>query len=254
MSSPIWTPEGLSSELRPYERGVWRLVEAQHAVSTRKLVDSNAEQETLEDLIEATKPAIPSECRGFHYLLFSPFRYPPRPNGSRFRRPGQPGVFYAAEELSASAAEMAFYRLLVFAELPDTPWPANPLEFTGFSVGVYSPRSLDLAKPPLDADAPAWRHPVKYEPCQQLADAAREADAEILRYASARDPAGGVCIAVLTCRAFAEKGPRNLESWHIGVGSSGAYAIREFPVARLEFGRNAFAADPRIAAMRWERA
>jgi hypothetical protein len=252
MSSTTWTPAGLSSELRPYERQVWRLVEAQHVASTRKLVDSNAEQETLEDLIERTKPAIPSECRGLHYLLFSPFRYPPRPTGSRFRGPGQPGVFYAAEESLTSAAEMAFHRLLdFFAESPATPWPANPLEFTGFSASVYSPRSLDLTRPPLDADAPAWRHPVKCGPCQALADAAREAGAEILRAASARSP--GVCVAILSCRAFAEKGPQAFETWHIGVGPSGAYALREFPLARLEFDRNAFATDPRIVAMQWER-
>ena len=159
MSSPTWTPAGLSSELRPYERRVWRLVEAQHVVSTRKLVDSLAEQETLEDLIEATKPAIPSECRGLHYLLSTPFRYPPLPNGSRFRRAGQPGVFYAAEESRTAAAEKAFYRLLFFAESPETPWPVNPSEHTGFSVGVYSPRSLDLTKPPFDADKSVWHHP-----------------------------------------------------------------------------------------------
>jgi hypothetical protein len=251
MSSPTWTPAGLSSELRPYERLVWRLVEAQHVVSTRKLVDSLAEQATLEDLIEATKPAIPNECRGLHYLLSTPFRYPPRPNGSRFRRPGQFGVFYAAEESRTAAAEMAFYRLLFFAESPATPWPVNPSEHTGFSVSVHSPRSLDLTKPPLDADALVWHHPVNYEPCQALADEARKAGAEILRYASARDP--GVCIAVLTCRAFAETEPRDFESWRIGVGQSGAYTLREFPPARIEFDRNAFASDPRIAAMQWER-
>ena len=121
MSSPIWTPAGLSSELRPYERHVWRLVEGQHRVSTMKLVDSLDEQNVLEDLIEATKPAIPPECRGLDYLLFSPFRYPPLPNGSRFRRPGQPGVFYAAEESRTAAAEKAFYRLLFFAEFARYP-------------------------------------------------------------------------------------------------------------------------------------
>jgi hypothetical protein len=251
MSSPTWTPAGLSSELRPYERLIWRVVEAQHVVSSRKLVDSLAEQETLEDLIEATKPAIPSECRGLHYLLSTPFRYPPRRNGSRFRRADQLGVFYAAEESRTAVAEMAFYRLLFFAESPETPWPVNPSEHTGFSVDVYSPRSLDLTKPPLNADRSVWHHPVNYEPCQALADAARKADAEILRYESARDP--GVCIAVLTCKAFAETGPRDFESWRIGVGHSGAYALREFPVARIEFDRTLFAADPRIAAMRWER-
>jgi hypothetical protein len=75
-----------------------------------------------------------------------------------------------------------------------------------------------------------------------------------LRYWLVRDPeVGGVCVAVLTCAAFAELFPRAFETWRIGVSWSGAYAIREFPVARIEFDRNAFASDPRIAAMRWER-
>lgn len=133
---------------------------------------------------------------------------------------------------------------------PATPWPANPLECTGFSVEVLSHRSLDLTIPPL-ANPRVWRHPVEYGPCQDLANAARKAGAEILRYASARDP--GVCVAVLVCGAFAEASPKGRETWRIGVGQSGAYALREFPEARLEFGRDAFAADPRIAAMQWER-
>jgi hypothetical protein len=29
--------------------------------------------------------------------------------------------------------------------------------------------------------------------------------------------------------------------------------LPDFPEARIEFGRDAFAADPRIAAMQWER-
>jgi len=77
MSSPIWTPDALRSELKPYERRVWRVVEGQHLVSTRKIVDTNAEQRVLEEVIEASKPAIPEECRGFDYLLSTPFRYRP---------------------------------------------------------------------------------------------------------------------------------------------------------------------------------
>ena len=216
-----------------------------------KLVDTLAEQEIIEALVEAFKPPVPAECQGLDFLLSTPFRYPPRPYGSRFRRPGQPGVFYAAEESRTAAAEMAFYRLIFFAESPDTPWPVNPSEFTGFSAAVYSPRSLDLTKRPLDADTPVWRHPIEYGPCQDLADAARKAGAEILRYASARDH--GVCVAVLTCKAFGEPSPRDRETWRIGISQSGAYALREFPEARIEFDRTAFAADPRVAAMRWER-
>ena len=255
MSSPTWTPAGLSSELRSYGGRVWRLVEARYLVSTLKLVDSLAEQEILEGLIDMTKPAVPAECKGLHVLLSTPFRYAPYPKGSRFRRAGlTPGAYYAAEERRTAAAEAAFYRLLFFAELPDTPWPVNGFEYTGFSVEILSRRLLDLTRAPLDADASVWRDPVEYGPCQDLAEAARKAGAEILRYRSARDPEpGGVCVAALTCAAFAEPDPRDFESWRIGVGRSGAYAFREFPPARIEFDRKAFASDPRIAAMQWDR-
>ena len=49
------------------------------------------------------------------------------------------GVFYASETPQTAVAEMAFYRLLFFAESPDTPWPANPAEYTAFST-EYAPR------------------------------------------------------------------------------------------------------------------
>jgi hypothetical protein len=51
-----------------------------------KLVDTLAEQEIVETLIEVTKPPAPPECEGLHYLLSAPFRYAPYPNSSRFRR------------------------------------------------------------------------------------------------------------------------------------------------------------------------
>jgi hypothetical protein len=254
MSSPIWTPAALKSELRPYdERPVWRLVEAQHHVSTLKLVDSLAEQSALEDLIEKAKPAVPAECRGLHYLLSTPFRYDaPYPIGSRFRRAGRtPGVFYAAEARKTAVAEMAFHRLLFFAESPLTPWPVNPSEYTTFSAAVRTERALDLLRPPL-ADA-LWLDPIDYGPCQTFADMGREAGAEALRYQSVRDPEGRAAMAVLTCAAFAKPEPLGRQTWKIGLGATGAHAICEFPPARLEFDREAFASDPRFDGMVWNR-
>ena len=136
MSSNTWTPAALSSDASPLKGACWRVVEAQHHVSTLKLVDSTAEQEVLEDLIDASKPSLPPECQGLHYLLATPFRYgAANPAGSRFRRAGlTEGVFYSSETPETAIAEMAFYRLLFFAESPDTPWPANPAEYTGFSI------------------------------------------------------------------------------------------------------------------------
>src|ERR1700722_8374023 len=90
MSSPIWTPAALSSERRPLDSDCWRLVEAQHKVSTLKLTDTLAEQALLEDLLEETKPRLPPEARDLHYLMAAPFRYgAPYPHGSRFRRAGR---------------------------------------------------------------------------------------------------------------------------------------------------------------------
>ena len=114
MPSTIWTRAALSSSARVLSGLCWRVVEAQHHVSTLKLVDTLNEQRLLEGLIEGTKPMVPPECRHLHYLLFTPFRYGAvYPNGSRFRRAGiTEGVFYAAEAVESAIAEMTFHRLL----------------------------------------------------------------------------------------------------------------------------------------------
>jgi hypothetical protein len=56
MSSNTSTPAALSSDAHPLAGTCWRLVEAQHLISTLKLVDSVDEQLVLEDLIESSKP------------------------------------------------------------------------------------------------------------------------------------------------------------------------------------------------------
>ncbi|MGD0640375.1 MAG: RES family NAD+ phosphorylase [Roseiarcus sp.] len=255
MSSPIWTPAALSSELTDYQGRCWRLVEAQHQISTLKLVDALDEQSLLEEMIERSKPAIPSECRHLNYLLATPFRYGAAyPKGSRFRRAGRTlGVFYAAERPTTAVAEMAFHRLLFFAESPLTPWPSDAGEYTAFAAAVAARSRLDLTMPPLDADRTAWVDPIRYEPCQDLADAARAASAAVIRYESVRDPFAGANVAVLHCAAFAEPQPLERQTWRMRLGPTGVQALCEFPLARLEFDRKAFAADPRIAEFDWRR-
>jgi hypothetical protein len=255
MPSPIWTPAALSSERRSYEGSVWRLVEAQHRVSTLKLVDDLAEQELLEQIIEETKPALPPECRQLDYLLAAPFRYGAvYPRGSRFRRAGRtPGVFYCSEAQETALAEMAFYRLLFFAESPDTPWPRDAGEYTAFSAAVRSSEAIDLTRPPFDSEREIWSHATDYLPCQDLADKAREAALDLIRYESVRDPGHRANVALLNCRGFARRRPIGRRTWRMKLGPSGVQAICEFPELRLGFDRSAFSADPRIARLRWER-
>ena len=232
----------------------WRVVESQYRISTLKLVDTLAEQERLEELLEESKPRLPAECAGLHYLLSTPFRYgAPYPRGSRFRRPGHtPGVFYASRTAATAVTETAFHRLLFFADSPGTSWPDNAGEFTAFSARYRSAAVLDLTAAPLDRDRATWAHPTDYSACQALAETARTAGLEVLRYPSARD-AGGTNIALLTCRAFGSKAPVDRQTWRIHLGASGVRAICTHPEARLELGRNVFAADSRVAGLRWDR-
>lgn len=246
---------GMRSSARSISGRCWRVVEAQHHVSTLKLVDSLDEQRVLESLIEDTKPPLPPECRHLHYLLATPFRYGPvYPAGSRFRRAGvTPGIFYAADAVETAIAEMTFHRLLFFAESPATPWPRNPAEYTAFAVAYRARKAVDLTRGRFKAHAAAFTHPTDYARCQALADAARSAGIEIIRYRSVRDPRQGMNLALLTCRAFARREPVALQTWRIHLRASGAQAVCEAPKGGIAFDRNAFAADPRIAALRWDR-
>jgi hypothetical protein len=231
------------------------LVEAQHKISTLKLVDTVEEQQLLEQLVESTKPSLPPECAGLHYLLSTPFRYGAvYPSGSRFRRAGlTEGVFYAAEEPRIAVAEMVFYRLLFFAESPDTPWPTNAAEYTAFSTAYATRKGIDLSKGKLAKDQARWTHPVDYAGCQALADAACPAGIEVIRYISVRDPDHGSNLALLTGHAFARPKPVAQQSWHIRLSESGAQAVCEQPKSGITFTRRTFAADPRIAKLRWQR-
>jgi hypothetical protein len=249
---PTWTPAALSAEARRLSGQCWRVVEGQHVISTMGLVDTLEEQALLERILDDSKPAVPPECRHLHYLLFTPFRYGALyPAGSRFRRPGlTAGVFYASQHPATAIAELAFLRLLFFAESPSTPWPASAAAHTLFAVS-YAARGLDLARPPLNRDAAKWTDPIDYTHCHQLADAARDAGVQVLRYQSARAP--GLNVAVLSCAAFTTAAPIERHQWQVQVGRMGVRAVGDEPGQRLGFDRAAFARDPRLASLNWDR-
>ncbi|MEJ2626924.1 MAG: RES family NAD+ phosphorylase, partial [Pseudolabrys sp.] len=144
MSSSTWTLDALSSDAHADKGACWRVVEAQHYISTAKLTDTAEEQDRLESLIDASKPVVPEECRHLHYLFFTPFRYgAPYPRGSRFRRAGlSPGVFYSSVLSRTAVTELAFYRLLFYAESPATKWSAEPAEYTVFSAEYAVGRAI----------------------------------------------------------------------------------------------------------------
>lgn len=254
MSSDIWTQEELLSSAIPLRARAWRAVEAQHRVSTAKLTDSAPEQERLEQLIEDSKPTIPEECRHLSFLLSTPFRYGAvYPIGSRFRRSGlTAGVFYAAELSKTTITEIAFYRVLFFADSPLTPWPKNPGEYTAFAIEFEATRALDLTRSPLDRHALLWKHPTDYSHCQALADGARTVDVQAIKYESVRAPPE-MNYALLTCRVFAKPEEVARETWRIHLSSSGVRVFCEMPRVSYDLPRTIFDADPRTQAMNWKR-
>jgi hypothetical protein len=179
-------------------------VEAQHIAATLRLVDNLEEQRFLEDILEATKPAIPNEARRLHYLLFTPFRYPPQ-RGSRFRALDDPGVFYGAETMRTACAELGYWR---WRFLMDSKGLTNlgPAQQTLFQAGVKT-LTIDLEKQPFVRHARFWQDPDDYSATQAFAKTARNAGVGLIRYRSVRDAETGRCGAVLRPDAFSSPDP-----------------------------------------------
>jgi hypothetical protein len=217
------------ADLRPYSARVWRLVEAQHRISTNRLAASAEDQALLEALVEEVKPPLPRVARGLHYLLATPFRYG-HSQPSRFRRADErPGIFYASEKAATAVAETAYRRLLFFSRSPDFRPPTSTIEHSMFSVAVALDRLLDLTAAPYAAQASKWTAATDYSACQAIATEARAIDTQAIRYTSVRDPAKGANLALFDPAAFRSRAPRIEQTWHF----------------RLEAGRmTAFAALP----------
>jgi RES domain len=205
----------LEAHLRPYRRNLWRVIEGQYRSSTLRLVDTFAEHDLLEAMLEAAKPAVPAECAHLDYQFWSPFRYGRYPNASRFRRAGRtPGVWYGSEEPLTAVAEMIWGMIRFFAASEGTPYPRKPVEYAAVMADIQTPFALDLTSEVLRGKGD-WTAPQDYADCLALADAARGTGGEVIRYASVRDPDHAANAAVLGCRAFAQPGPIGVQTWHV---------------------------------------
>jgi hypothetical protein len=192
------------------------MVEAQHIASTMKIVDSQAEQDLLETLLESSKPARPATAEALDYLLATPFRYGPLRGGSRFRSLTDPGVFYGAESVRTASAELGYWRWKFLKDAVDLE-KLEPVAHTAFRADV-STLAVDLRQPPFSADAAAWLHPTDYSATQAFARVAREANLGGIVYQSVRDPHPAWCMALLTPQAFAKPKPHpTMQTWWLAV-------------------------------------
>jgi hypothetical protein len=228
-SAPASEPEPSAADLHKYASKLFRIVEAQHSISTDRLVDNPAEQEVLERLIEAAKPTMPTEARKLHHLLGTPFRYGYAME-TRFRRAHErPGIFYASENQSTAVAETAYWRMRFFAASPGMKLPKTTLEHLAFSIPIAVERALDLTIAPLVAGRAFWTDPNDYAPCQRLAAHARKLGTQLIRYESVRDPAGGANAALFEPGAFQKPVPINEQTWHFRFAGTKLTALAALP-------------------------
>ncbi len=214
MSASIWTQCGATSNLRALRAKPWRVVEAQHVVSTLKLVSSLEEQRILEELIERQKPSLPKPLQRprLHYLLFTPFRYPPLPHGSRFGTREEPGIWYGADSLRGVFAEKAYYRFLFLAGTSADLTPIT-VEQTAFTANVDTHRGVDLTLSPFDRYEARISSKTRYRASQLLGREMRHDGVEVFRYRSARDVERGTNVGVFTPKAFAQSKPNPFQTW-----------------------------------------
>lgn len=191
------------------------MVEAQHHVSTRKLVDSAEEHDALEALLEESKPKLApdTELDGLHYLLKTPFRYPPLRHGSRFGTRQQHGIWYGSIARRTVLAEVAFYRLL-FLTHSEAEISFVATEHTMYSARIATERGIDLTRGDFLEHLDSLTDRRSYAATHAAGTAMRELGVEAFVTRSARDDEGGDNVGVFVPRAFRTRTPEaEMQVW-----------------------------------------
>lgn len=213
----IWQQLPIQEHFTRYSHEVYRLVEGQYYISTRPLVDSDEEHDILEAILDNSKPIAPTYNKKgvLHYLLFTPFRYPPLKTGGRFHTRLEQSPFYGSHELQTAMAEVAYGRFLFNAH---TQAEFSPMQvsYTHFVARLASNNALYLTKKPFQVYREHLSHPSSYTFSQPFGKAMRAAGVEVFTFFSARKT-DGVNVGVFTVEAFAHNTPLKGKEGHWSV-------------------------------------
>jgi len=225
-----------------------RMVESQEQIATTALVDSLAEQALIEDMLETSKPVTPSHAAGLHYLLATPFRYPPLQYGSRFGSRYEPSLFYGSLDLSAALAETAYYRFVFWSGLATPPRAGRLVtEHTAFGAAYWTDQGLRLHAEPGDRFSNKLMNRENYSATQRLGQARREAGIEAFEYLSARDPRQGRNIGIFTGAVFPIGRPSWQDAWLCDT-REGEVSLYSKSHGVWSFRRDQFIVDGRFPA------
>lgn len=217
------------------------MVESQAQAATLSLVDTLEEQRVLEELLEGAKP--PAVAPERHYLLGTPFRYPPLRHGSRFGIRTRRGIFYAALSERTALCECAWYRFLFLDGMTIAPGGPIVSGHTTFHARIRTARAIALDAAPFDAHRAVVSDPSSAVESQAIGEAMREAGVEAFTYHSARDPKGRN-IAAFTPAAIASRRPLRPRQWTVRTEAERVICLADHdPDAGLTFARELFLVD-----------
>ncbi|NWG87185.1 MAG: RES family NAD+ phosphorylase, partial [Hydrogenophilaceae bacterium] len=209
----------------------------QEEVATHRLVSSLERQAVLEELLEATKPPLRKGTEGLHYLLATPFRYPPLKHGSRFGARSEPSLFYGSLGVGTVLAEAAYYRFVFWQGMAKPPAGKIDTQHTLFEAEYRTRRGLRLQAPPFAAHRAVLTDPADYTASQALGSKLRAVGIQAFEFISARDPQAGVNVALFTPEALASQAPMAQEPWlceltasHVRFRKVRARTLYDFPI------------------------
>lgn len=235
--------DGCLADAKPVELGgvLLRLVESQEQVATHQLVSSLERQAVLEDLLETTKPRRRKGTEHLHYLLATPFRYPPLKHGSRFGTRTEPSLFYGSLDVETVLAEAAYYRFVFWAGMSKPPVGKLGTQHTLFGAAYQTHTGMQLQHPPFSNYRDVLRHPSDYRASQALGAKLRAARIEAFSFLSARELNGGINLALFTPSALTQPNPVSQEPWlgeltGEGVSFRAAHGntLHHFPLAAFQ--------------------
>lgn len=211
--SDIWSQAQGERHVGNISGTLLRMVESQEQIATLQLVDALDKQAVLEDLLEGTKPHLRAGSTSLHYLLATPFRYPPLRHGSRYGTRHEPSLFYGALSLPVLLAESAYYRLVFWDGMTVAPPRRLSTQHAIFEVAYATDRGLRLQQSPFDAWQATLVDPADYRLTQALGSAMRGAGVMAFEYPSARDPAHHPNVGLFAPQALAWNRPGHTENW-----------------------------------------
>lgn len=209
----IWAACQGEKHIRELEQEPCRVVEAQHILNSRDLVDSLDEYEILEELLNNSKPMISTKISD--PLIFTPFRYPPLEYGSRFGRIFEPSLWYGSLDIRTALTEVAYYRLK-FNQDSDADLGYVDTLLTAFNVCVKTNQGIDLTKIPFIQHQTEISSKTSYTASQLLGSDMRANKIEAFIFYSARTKQAKKNIGIYSVDVFNQKNKSytyNQQTW-----------------------------------------